>query len=77
MTLQYFAQYHYDGVERMYLKHQITQAEIDSATNTSTTATDTTDNSITATWLEGKGFIPVPDSVLSIVKVFDFTDKQI
>ena len=28
-ALQYFAQYHYDGVERMYLKHQITQAEID------------------------------------------------
>ena len=75
-SLQYFAQYHYDGVERMYLKHQITQAEIDrAATNTSTTATDTADNSITATWLEGKGFIPVPDSVLSIVKVFDFTDK--
>ena len=75
-ALQYFAQYHYDGVERMYLKHQITQAEIDrAATNTSTTATDTADNSITATWLEGKGFIPVPDSVLSIVKVFDFTDK--
>mgnify|MGYP003314637656 FL=1 len=75
-ALQYFSQYHYDGVERMYLKHQITQAEIDrAATNTSTTATDTADNSITATWLEGKGFIPVPDSVLSIVKVFDFTDK--
>ena len=75
-SLQYFAQYHYDGVERMYLKHQITQAEIDrAATNTSVTATDTADNSITATWLEGKGFIPIPDSVLSVVKVFDFTDK--
>ena len=75
-ALQYFAQYHYDGVERMYLKHQITQAEIDrAATNDSTTATDKVDNSITATWLEGKGFIPVPDSVLSVVKVFDFTDK--
>ena len=35
-ALQYFSQYHYDGVERMYLKHQITQAEIDrAATNTS------------------------------------------
>ena len=30
-ALQYFIQYHYDGVERMYLKHKITQAEIDSA----------------------------------------------
>jgi len=76
-ALQYFAQYHYDGVERMYLKHKITQAEIDrAATNTSVTATDTVDNSITASWLEGNGFIPVPDSVLSVVKVFDFTDKN-
>ena len=58
-ALQYFAQYHYDGVERMYLKHQITQAEIDrAATNSTTTATDKADNSITANWLEGKGFIP-------------------
>ena len=28
-ALQYFAQYHYDGIERMYLKHQTTQAELD------------------------------------------------
>ena len=78
-ALQYFAQYHYDGVERMYLKHQITLDEKSTEglrLMTTTTATDKVDNSITATWLEGKGFIPVPDSVLSVVKVFDFTDKQ-
>ena len=76
-ALQYFAQYHYDGVERMYLKHKITQSEIDrAATNTSVTATDTADNSISASWLEGNGFIPIPESVLSVVKVFDFTDKN-
>ena len=27
-ALQYFAEYHYDGSERMYLKHKITSAEI-------------------------------------------------
>ena len=76
-ALQYFAQYHYDGVERVYLKHAITQAEIDwGGTNSSVTATDKVDNSITATWSEGKGFIPVPDSVISVVKIFDFTDKN-
>ena len=76
-ALQYFAQYHYDGIERVYLKHKITQAEIDrAATNTSETATDKVDNSITAAWLDGNGFIPIPESVLSVVKVFDFTDKN-
>tara|TARA_B100000508_G_C11441522_1_gene269029 strand:+ start:309 stop:1124 length:816 start_codon:yes stop_codon:yes gene_type:complete len=76
-ALQYFAQYHYDGIERMYLKHEITQAEIDRAkTNASATATDKVDNSITAAWLEGKGFIPVPDTVVSVINVFPFTDKS-
>ena len=30
-ALQYFAQYHYDGVEKMYLKYQITQDDLDRA----------------------------------------------
>lgn len=73
--LQYFAQYHYDGIEKMYLKHLITTADVArAATNTTTTATDTADNSITADWLEGKGFIPIPSSVISVVKVFPLTD---
>ena len=75
-ALQYFAQYHYDGVERMYLKHKVTQTEIDrAATNTTTTATDTSDSSITADWLEGKGFIPVPSAVVSVLNVFPFDDQ--
>jgi hypothetical protein len=74
-ALQYFAQYHYDGIERMYLKHLITTADVTRArSDESTTATDTIDSSITATWKEGKNWIPVPNSVVSVVKVFPFTD---
>ena len=74
-ALQYFAQYHYDGIERMYLKHKITQAELDRGiTNSTTSVTDKVDSSISADWLEGKGFIPVPDTVVSVVKVFPLTD---
>ena len=76
-ALQYFAQYHYDGIERMYLKHLITAAEVTRAkTNTTTAGTDTVDNSITADWLEGKGFIPMPSTVVSVLNVFPFTDKS-
>ena len=47
-ALQYFAQYHYDGVEKMYLKYQLTQTDIDRARgNTTTTSADTVDSSIT------------------------------
>ena len=74
-ALQYFAQYHYDGIERMYLKHQITQAELDRGiTNITASVTDKTDNTISADWSEGKGFIPVPDAVVAVVKVFPLTD---
>ena len=74
-ALQYFSQYHYDGVERMYLKHLITSAEVTRAReNTTTTATDKLDSSITANLLEGKNWINVPDSVLSVVKVFPFNE---
>jgi hypothetical protein len=59
----------------MYLKHLITSDEVTRArSDASTTATDTADNSITATWKEGKNFIPIPSSVVSVVQVFPFTD---
>ncbi len=75
-ALQYFAQYHYDGVERMYLKYKITQDDIDrAATNDTTTATDTKDGS-TATFLEGKNFIPMPSSVVSVIQIFPFDDQS-
>ena len=74
-ALQYFAQYHYDGIEKMYLKHLITSDDVTRArSDASTTATDTADSSITATWKEGKNFIPIPNSVVSVVRVFPFTD---
>ena len=74
-ALQYFAQYHYDGIEKMYLKHLITSDEVTRArSDAETTATDTADSSITATWKEGKSFIPIPSSVVSVVQVFPFTD---
>ena len=74
-ALQYFAQYHYDGIEKVYLKHQITQADVDrAASNETTTATDSVDSSITASFLEGKGFITMPSAVVSVIQIFPFDD---
>jgi hypothetical protein len=74
-ALQYFAQYHYDGIEKMYLKHLITEAEITRArANATTTGTDTVDDSVTATFLEGTNYIPMPSAVISVIQVWPFTD---
>tara|TARA_B100001250_G_C19808368_1_gene794523 strand:- start:2709 stop:3527 length:819 start_codon:yes stop_codon:yes gene_type:complete len=73
-AIQYFSEYHYEGVERMYLKHLITQADVDRAiTNETSTATDTVDSSVSSTWLSGKNYIPLPSSVISVVQVFPLT----
>ena len=52
-ALQYFSHYHYDGIEKMYLKYQVTADDIARAkTNDTTSATDTSDSSITASFSE-------------------------
>ena len=76
-ALQYFAQYHYDGIERVYLKHQMSQADINRARTDTTLPTVTdVDGSTTAIWKEQNNYIPVPSSVVSVVKVFPMTDKS-
>ena len=75
-ALQYFAQYHYDGIEKMYLKYQVTADDITrAASNTTTTATDTVDSSVTASFGEGNGYIPMPSSVVSVLNIFPFDDQ--
>ena len=72
-ALQYFSHYYYDGIEKMYLKYKITADDITrGAANITTTATDVADTSITASFEEGKNFIPMPDSVVSVLKIFSF-----
>ena len=75
--LQYFAQYHYDGVERMYLKYKMTEDDLTRGqSNDTTTAIDTKDGNVTATFLEGRNFIPMPSSVVSVIRIFPF-DNQV
>ena len=70
-ALQYFAEYHMDGVERVYLKHQLTAAEkTRGTTNITETITDSVDNTISASWLEGKGFLPINENIISVLQVF-------
>jgi hypothetical protein len=73
-ALQYFAQYHYDGIEKMYLKHLITEEDVARGTaNITSTGTDTVDSTITDTFLEGSNFIPMPSAVVSVIQVWPFT----
>ena len=87
-ALQYFQERHYDGVERMYLKYEVTQEDIDrgSASGTSgvgivtTTATSTSISgygTTTTNWYETSNFLQVPDSVIGVEKIFKFDVSSI
>jgi len=72
-ALQYFAQYHVDGVERMYLKYLVTADDI---TRMTTDASESvTDNSVTTAWKQSANFLVVPSSVISVVNVFPLSDR--
>ena len=77
-ALQYFAEFHSEGVERMYLKHQLTSTDVTRAStdsDTTTTAADKVTSSITGAWDEANNYIPVPDTVMSVLNVFPFSDQ--
>ena len=72
-ALQYFAQYHTDGVERMYLKYLVTESDVTRMTADSSESV--TDNSVTTAWKTGNNFLVVPSSVISVVNVFPLSDR--
>jgi len=72
-ALQYFAQYHYDSIRRTYLKYEYTSADKTRITgNSSETATK---NSISTDWTEGNNYLVVPESVISVINIFPFSNK--
>ena len=73
-ALQYYAQYHYDGIRRTYLKYQYTEADKTRLTGNSDESV--TKNSVTTSWKEGNNFLVVPESVISVINIFPFSNKS-
>ena len=62
-AVQYFCQYHTDGVERMYLKYEVTADDI--TRMTTDTSESVTEGSVTTTWKQGNKFL----IVLSLIHI--------
>jgi len=85
-AIQYFNERHFDGVEKMYLKYQLTSDDISRgrASGSSgvgivtTTGTSTIVGSATTfSFYENSNYIQVPDSVIGIEKIFKFDTSSI
>ena len=87
-AIQFFNERHFDGVERMYLKYQLTEDDINRGTAEKTegvgivTTTGTSTNisglgTVTSNFYETSNFIQVPDSITGIERIFKFDTSSI
>ena len=73
-ALQYFAQYHYDGIRRTYLKYQYTS---DDKTRLTGNSSETCDKRFNFYNLVGgsNNYLIVLESVISVINIFPFSNK--
>ena len=81
-AIQYFQERHFDGVEKVNLKYQITQGDIDrgkarpgdsSVGIASTSATTSiVGTATTFTYYENSNYLQVPSNIIGVNKVFQF-----
>ena len=77
-AVQYFQQFHSDGIRRTYLKYKLTAADkarLSGLNQESETKTDLKDSSVSTTWYEDKNYLVVPETVLSVINIFPFSNK--
>ena len=77
-AVQYFQQFHYDGIRRTYLKYKLTAEDKTRLTGLNTeseTKSDLKDTGVSTTWYEDKNYLVVPETILSIINIFPITNK--
>ena len=90
-ALQYFYERHFDGVSQCYLKYQITDDDVlrgearppgtTGASQTGITTTTVTQDMPTKgstdfSWYENSNYIPIPNHVIGINKLFQYDNAQ-
>ena len=87
-AVQLFIERHFDGVERMYLKYQLTEEDIERGkakdhngvgivTTTATSTNIAGYGTTISNWYETSNFLQVPDSVVGVEKIFKFDTSSI
>ena len=72
-ALQYYRERHYDGVERMYLKHVFTDDDITRFTSEDETVSTAAPDA--ATWENRKNYLEIPDHIIGISRVYGISSN--
>jgi len=74
-AVQYFQQYHYDGIKRAYLKYKLTAADKARLSAINPSSETATKDGVSTTWYEDNNYLVVPESVISVINIFPFSNK--
>jgi len=81
-AIQYYNERHFDGIERVFLKHKVTGDEKtilegNGASGISTTTATSTAGISSVGWNENNNFLQLPDHVIGVNKVFKMDNSTI
>ena len=80
-AIQYFHERHYDGIERVYLKHKLTPTEKETIKQTgiSTTQSATVVGAglTSINYVEGVNYLPLPDSIIGVNSVLKLNSSTV
>ncbi len=77
-AIQYYNERHYDGIEKVFLKHKLTQNHLDTIrTGVTTTTATSTVGIATLSYTESNNFLQLPDHVIGVNNVFKIDSSTI
>ena len=82
-AIQYFHERHYDGIERVYLKHKLTPTNKNIAAQSTPVGSATTSPVVvgagltSATYVEGVNYLPLPDSIIGVNNVLKINSSSV
>ena len=77
-AIQYFNERHYDGIEKVFLKHKLDQTQLDTIRTGVTTSTASSAVGITTVaYTETNNFLQLPDHVIGVNNVFKVDSSTI
>jgi hypothetical protein len=81
-AIQYFHERHYDGIERVYLKHKLVASEKEilqskPGLGTTTSATVVGAGLSSLNWVEGVNYLPLPDSIIGVNNVLKINSSSV
>ena len=82
-AIQYFHERHYDGIERVFLKHRLSPANKTTIAEPAPVGSATTSPVVvgagitSATYVEGVNYLPLPDSIIGVNSVLKINSSSV